>query len=468
MKKKRRLLQSDTFWGIAATVLVLLQFWWLPGEDGSAADSYSTTVDGKLALFRTLSELFPQVERDALNAVPTAPATMILIAPDRYPTDQEEQKLYEFVRSGGDLLFAPNWMRWNWLDGGKPPEVRMARLGIHLKFRVEQNSAVPTAAVIGTPAPAAPVTQAPGSEAPAPEGPIAEAPGAEDSDTAAASGTPSSSTVPAGPRATAADDAIESENEITATGSLVDAPVNFQSTSTLILPTSFTTETLLTSSRGDVEAATWQLGSGRVLVCSSADLFSNRSMLYKESRRLAVRLVERCANNAGTELDLRQSSVIINEYFNASDSFRSTGVLFSPSLRTGTLQLLLVAILAVWMAFHRFGPAAEVTSVQRRSLIESAQAVGNLQYRLNDGGAVVRGYLEYISSQLRRRYGSFLRLDQHELIANRSGMDADEVRTQLREAQLMAESSHVSAARAASMLRWLARLQQRLSGSRFS
>ena len=63
MKKKRRLLQSDTFWGLAAALLVLLQFWWLPGEDGSAADSYSTTVDGKLGLYRTLSQLFPQVTR---------------------------------------------------------------------------------------------------------------------------------------------------------------------------------------------------------------------------------------------------------------------------------------------------------------------------------------------------------------------------------------------------------------------
>ena len=92
MKKKSRLLQSDIFWGMGAALLVLLQFWWLPGEDGSAADSYSTTVDGKLGLYRTLSQLFPRVDRDALNVVPRDSATLILVAPDRYPNEKEQQE----------------------------------------------------------------------------------------------------------------------------------------------------------------------------------------------------------------------------------------------------------------------------------------------------------------------------------------------------------------------------------------
>jgi hypothetical protein len=232
------------------------------------------------------------------------------------------------------------------------------------------------------------------------------------------------------------------------------------------LPTHLSTETLLTSSDGEVEAATWTMGYGRVVVCSSADLFSNRAMLYKGSRRLAVRLVERCAANSGSELDIEDHRIIINEYFNASDSFQNTGILFSPTLRIGTLQLLLVAILGIWMAFHRFGPAVDVSNTQRRSLTESAQAVGNLQYRLRDGGTVVRSYLDYMSSQLRRRYGSALRLDQPDAIANRAGMNVQEVRDQLHEAEVMAQSSQLSATKTAAMLRWLATLQQRLSGNR--
>jgi hypothetical protein len=246
--------------------------------------------------------------------------------------------------------------------------------------------------------------------------------------------------------------------------------VDFQSTAELQLPSQLTTEALLTSADGTVEAATWQMGSGRILVCSSADLFSNRAMLFKGSRRLAVRMVERCSAKEEDEDSTSNSepAIVISEYFNASDSFQNTGILFSPTLRIGTLQLLLVAILGIWMAFHRFGPALYVTNSQRRSLTESAQAVGNLQYRLSDGGTVVRSYLDYMTSRLRRRYGSLLRLDQPEQIANRAGMDVEEVRAQLHEAHLMAESGQLPSAKAAAMLRWLARLQQRLEGIRES
>jgi len=186
-------------------------------------------------------------------------------------------------------------------------------------------------------------------------------------------------------------------------------------------------------------------------------------MLFSESRRLAVRLVEQCSINSATNRD-----IVISEYFNASDSYQNTGVLFSPMLRIGTLQLMLVAVLGIWMAFHRFGPAVDITTTQRRSLTESAQAVGNLQYRLRDGGAAVRGYLDYMRSQLRRRFGSLLRLDQPEAIASRAGMDPAEVREKLKEAGMMAESSQLPAAKAAAMLRWLSLLHQRLSGNRES
>ena len=69
MKKKRRLLQSDTFWGLTAAILVVLQVWCFPGEDGSASDSYGTTVYGKLALYRTVSGLFHIVAWDVRGVV---------------------------------------------------------------------------------------------------------------------------------------------------------------------------------------------------------------------------------------------------------------------------------------------------------------------------------------------------------------------------------------------------------------
>lgn len=396
MKKKRPLRQSDMFWGLAAASLVLLQFWWLPGEDGSVADSYSTTVDGKLGLYRMLSELFPRVERDAMHVVPGTPASMLLIAPDRYPGEKEEQQIRQFVYDGGNLLFAPNE---NQLD------VSFPSLGIF-------------------------VTSDPGLD------------NEEVTETGELVGP---------------SELIESAEAVETTSFRNRARVN--------LPSHDTTETLLQTS-GRVTAATWTMGAGRIVVCSSPDLFSNRSMLFKDSRRLAVRLVERCVMGVDAEQSDTDSAIVMNEYFNASDSYRNTGVLLSPVLRIGTLQLLLVAVLGIWLAFHRFGPAIEVSTTQRRSLTESAQAIGNLQYRLRDGGASVRAYLDYLRSQLRRRYGSQLRLDQAEALALRADMDTVEVREKLKEAQVMAESSQLSASRAAAMLRWLSLLHQRLLGSR--
>jgi hypothetical protein len=477
MKKKRRLLQSDTFWGLAAALLVLLQFWWLPGEDGSAADSYSTTVDGKLGLYRTLNQLFPDVTREAVKVAPTQSATLILVAPDRYPNEKEQQQLYEFVYNGGDLLFAPNWMSYGWATPDEPsPEVLLPSLGIHLKYRSDSTVAAAIAAaattVPGTTA--TPGTPTQDGSTPADEAESTDSPETAGSPLATDGSTTTNPAAGSTPATTAKSGVIAEEDKegrgvaVHASSSLVTEYVDFQSTAELQLPTHLTTETLLTSMDGTVEAATWQMGSGRVLVCSSADLFSNRAMLFKGSRRLAVRMVERCSAKEDDEYypNDYQPSIVISEYFNASDSFQNTGILFSPTLRIGTLQLLLVAILGIWMAFHRFGPALYVTSSQRRSLRESAQAVGNLQYRLRDGGIVIRGYLDYMTSRLRRRYGSLLRLDQPEQIANRAGMDVEEVKAQLHEAHLMAESGQLSSAKTAAMLRWLARLQQRLEGIR--
>jgi len=252
---------------------------------------------------------------------------------------------------------------------------------------------------------------------------------------------------------------------VDASSDLVDGSVEWNSSADLQVPAYLATETLVTSTSDRVEVATWPMGSGRVVACSSPDIFSNRSMLYRNSRRLAVRLVERGYLH-GHEDSSQQTPIVLSEYFNASDSYAQTGVLLSPSLRIGTLQLVLVAVLGIWLAFYRFGPAQQVSTLQRRSLTESAQAVGNLQYRLNDGGAVIRSYLEYIRSQLRRRYGSIVRLDQPEALATRAGMNVDEVRDRLAEAQMLAETVQLSPDRTAASLRWLAAFQHRLSGTR--
>ncbi len=497
MKKKRRLLQSDTFWGLTAALLVILQFWWLPGEDGSASDSYSTTVDGTLGLYRTLSQLFPRVERDALLVVPKDRACLVLTSPDRYPNDQEQSQLYEFVYGGGTLVFAPNW---------DDPECEMRSLGIHTTARLLSDPTTATPAVPFT----VPVTPAGPAEMPAEAGDAGDAWDAEteaEAPTKSASElemdaipphtaqTSSQSTPPVAtdendenpissreemlkkktPGLTPAPGLETSPDEleefstpgetVDASSDLVDGAVEWNSSAELEVPSYLATETLVFSTSDRVEVATWPMGSGRVVACSSSDIFSNRSMLYRSSRRLAVRLVERGYLH-GNENSSQQTPIVLSEFFNASDSYAQTGVLLSPSLRIGTLQLVLVAVLGIWLAFYRFGPAQEVSTLQRRSLTESARAVGNLQYRLNDGGAVIRSYLEYIRSQLRRRYGSIVRLDQPEALAQRTGMNVAEVRDHLAEAHMLAEAVHLAPEKTAACLRWLVAFQHRLSGTR--
>jgi hypothetical protein len=460
VKKKRRLLQSDTFWGAAAVLLVILQFWWLPGEDGSAADSYSTTVDGKLGLFRTLSALFPEVRRESAAAAPQGTSTLIIVAPDEYPTSREEEELRQFVYQGGCLLFAPSLSK---------PSVDLPGLGIQMSRRWSDLLRLPPGAT-GPVSNGAQTTPSQESGATTDDStPVAEPSGITAEPEASAQQTTQDS--PQGSPAVGAvpsDESMEHETpSLTISGPLSSVPFEIKCNSNIQRP-GYVCEVLL-GTELDPQAIAWTYGAGQIVVCCSSDIFSNRSMLFRPSRRAAVRLVERAAN---LPPELAQfsvhnpSQIVISEYFNTTDAYRSTGVLLSPMMRIGTLQLLLVAVLGIWLAFHRFGPASDTVIVHRRSLQESAEAVGNLQYRLSDGGAVIRSYLDYLRSQLRRRYGSSVRLEDPQSIANKARMDVDEVTSNLQEAIRMAGVHKLSAHGAAMSIRWLSRLQLRLFGNK--
>lgn len=461
--KKNRLQRSDVLWGLLVAGLVILQFWWLPGDKGTATDSYSNTLDGKLGIYRTLGQLFPAVERNGMELYPDYPATVLMIAPDRYPTDVEQRKLYEFVYNGGTLLFAPNWIML-------PPDWTVAEIHIpllHIQLdpvRSDQRSrpvqVVAAGASPNTSSIPAESALSPGSAPPETEPPMpAEKPEAKE---IAEVPPAAASVVQTQSEDATGGDAVESAT----TSPLVTDPINWRTRSKLILPEYLEYQSLV-SSAGTTEVATWSLGSGRVTVCSSPDVFSNRSMLDPVARRLAVRLVEQLHQHL-RDVAGHDAPIVLNEFLNASDSYRNTGVLFSPALRIGTLQLTLLAVLTLWFGFHRFGPAVVAESGQRRTLVDSAMAVGNLQFRLHDGGAVLKNYLEYIRSQLRRRYGSAVKLDQTDAIAIRAGMDVEEVRRNLAEAQRLAAAPSVPPARTAAMLRWLSELQNRLARTQSS
>ena len=112
--KKKRLQRSDVFWLLAVALLILMQFWWLPGDPGTPDDSFSNTVSGKRGLFETLQVLaeeglMPTVRRESMRLVPDDVDTLIIISPDRYPNEYEEEELASFVANGGAVLFTPNW-----------------------------------------------------------------------------------------------------------------------------------------------------------------------------------------------------------------------------------------------------------------------------------------------------------------------------------------------------------------------
>jgi Domain of unknown function (DUF4350) len=472
VKKKRRIQQSDMLWGSAVIMLVILQFWWLPGEKGTAADSYSATIDGKLGLYRTLSELFPDVVRDPINLLPERQSTVLLIAPDRYPTDREEHELAEYVRGGGTLLFAPNWSQ---------DECDLPELGIDITpndWLAEVSTAVtPSTIPSSTPAQSS-TSDAESSDA---SDLPAEAPDATSSGDGATTNPPAKDdenkpSIPAGEANLRPQNSpvagIQSMNDeqfgertvtVSASSRLVAAPIEWRKTSSISPPRRRLTYETLVQSGDDVnEVLTWKMGAGRVVACSSADVFSNRSMLDSDSRRLAVRLVEICHQSpyAG---ELASRPIVICEFLTASEAYRHAGVLLSPALRIGSLQLMLLAVLAGWSGFHRFGPAKVARAEQRRNLTDSAIAVGNLQYRLHDGGNVVHEYMDYVNTDLRRKFGGSVQLDNIEVLAHRAGASVDYLKDQLAKADDLQKKQGVSAPVTAKCIRWLARLKQRVT-----
>lgn len=493
MSRKSSVPTSDLLWGSAVVLIVILQFWWLPGEQRAPSDSWSASVDGKLGLYRTLSQLFPIVTRDARQLIPPRPASLLLIAPERNPTVEEQDALYRFVYGGGTLLFAPGWT---------VSDCRMPALGIEVRAEAESGSH--TEAAAGTTGPGQPPGTPAGTsntdaDAPSPgpaEDPQRPTAGemtaeAEESGNATSAGASGSDA----PAATSSGDEDESELEIpkgearaaprggtgptmetldgmdrpqtvevTVRSELVDNAVLWRKSASISEPgRGFASRVLVRSGEGVPEVLAWELGQGRVVLCSSPDVFSNRGLLDRHSRRLAVRLIE--YGHAPLVNGTRPAPIVLCEYLSASDAWRHAGVLLSPALRIGSLQLMLLAVLAGWYGFHRFGPARREHTARRRNLADSARAVGDLQYRLRDGGPVVRQYLDYVSHLLRRRAGHAVRLDDLAELSARSGQSEDALREQLGEAVRLQTSERVSPEQTAASIRWLSRLKRQLTES---
>jgi hypothetical protein len=481
VKKKRRLQKSDAFWLIAVALLILLQFWWVPGDPGTPDDTYSNSIEGKRGFFQTLedlaaAELFPPVRRESRQLIPDEPCTLVLLSPDRYPNAHEQSDLADFVLHGGTLLFAPNWSN---------PDCSIPRLSIQteqweLGSQLSVVSPVTPTTAPATPNETAPQIDASAVELPAeaPENPVVQTPpvvpvGNEPNDKRPddmleeafkrdATSPPQSRSQVSGLSET---NDMRNARNLQASSQLVRGAVPWQ-TRAKMTTGKVNPVVLVEASDKNIQAGAWNFGNGLVVVSASADVFSNRAMLHEAQAELAVRLVEYAHAHHTDRPGSAPTPVVVSEYLNASDAYRGTAVLMGPSLRSGTLQLITIAILAGWFGFHRFGPPKRVNTFQRRSLTESAMAVGNLQFRTSSGGEAVHCYIEYMKTQLQKKFGSSIRLDNTKVIALRAGLEPDDVRQRIVNASALDGARSTTASQAASAIRDLSELLDLLTGNR--
>jgi hypothetical protein len=441
-KPQLRVTKADIAWLFLASLMVVLQFWWLPGDGGNTADSFSNTMEGSRGLFETLSVLsddgfLPPVRREKTQLVPDKPCTLLVLAPDRYPDNYEEERLRDFVQRGGTVIFATNWAT----PGFGHEEVRSQPLRYRLRWEHSDG-------YVSTPPPATGPTATPATT---PEdAPLqAEAPDADDED--------SETTVAETPPMSAAD--FPEPVIIDASSTLVDGNIQWRSTA-IISNSPANSEKLVVDEGDNTQVAAWKIGQGTFVLCATADPFSNRSMLFDKQAEFAVRLVEFACKRTSDGLD--GTEIVISEYLNGAGSYTGASVMISPLLRSGTLQLILVAVLLAWAGFHRFGPPLRDHQEWRRSLAQSAQAVGNLQFMANDGRTSVRQYFEWFSGEMRRRSGLPHLLDDTTQLARRTGLDKEQIEQSLADAHLRSSQKTVAPGAAAAVIRRLARIHQKM------
>ncbi|HLE69197.1 MAG TPA: DUF4350 domain-containing protein [Vicinamibacteria bacterium] len=136
----------------------------------------------------------------------------------------------------------------------------------------------------------------------------------------------------------------------------------------------------------------WQpVGDGIIIVAASDFIFSNLSVIEPANAVLAFRILEQ-GTPGGT--------VYFDEGLNQAGAPRVVGVLLEGPLRLPTLQLLVVTLLFGWMVSRRFGPLVRKGRSERRSLVEHAEALGSLHYKVQTGASLLGSYLEYFGREL--------------------------------------------------------------------
>jgi hypothetical protein len=200
-------------------------------------------------------------------------------------------------------------------------------------------------------------------------------------------------------------------------------------------------------SAGGYPQVIWQpVGDGIIIVAASDFIFSNLSVIEPANAVLAFRILE-YASPSGP--------VYFDEGLNRAGAPKVVGVLLEGPLRLPTLQLLIVTLLFGWMVSRRFGPLVTKGRSERRSLVEHAEALGSLHYKVQTGASLLGPYLEYFGRELGLAVRTGPKGRVLEDVRGR-GKDASET---ISRAIRAAKSRNLDRARVASVIRSLATLR---------
>jgi hypothetical protein len=200
-------------------------------------------------------------------------------------------------------------------------------------------------------------------------------------------------------------------------------------------------------SAGGYPQVIWQpVGEGIIIVVASDFIFSNLSVIEPANAVLAFRILEQ-----GTPA----GPVYFDEGLNQAGAPKVVGVLLEGPLRLPTLQLLIVTLLFGWMVSRRFGPLVRKGRSARRSLVEHAEALGSLHYKVQTGASLLGSYLEYFSRELGLAYRTGPKGRVLEDVRGR-GKDAKET---ISRAIRASKSRSLDRARVAEVIRSLAALR---------
>ena len=208
-------------------------------------------------------------------------------------------------------------------------------------------------------------------------------------------------------------------------------------------PTGAADATVELSEGGSPQVMWRPIGDGAIVVIASDYIFTNRSLTADNHGLLAFRILETAAPSG---------PVYFDETMNAAGAPRVVGILLEEPFRLMTLQLLIVTLLFGWLVSRRFGPLRTSGAAARRSLVEHAEALGNLHFKVGSGASLVASYLEFFRRKLGLRHGAGGALERDPAATRAHAEEMDQT-------LLAARSPNLSRDRVAEAVTFLARLR---------